>query len=218
MQSALKKAESLGKGVSLLSAREISEGTYHGYEAVYAFRDITELQLSRRPDGGKATGAQHADGNRPDLMFRFRKGNPAVLTVILPPQPNDHSPPVQAADHQEQPPGMMTGVLGELFRGMRIAFLLGVEGSILETNAIYRNGSTITLVDIDFDTLLDRPVQFDAFSRLGPDPADEALKQVLDKVPGMKLDVQEKVTVRFRQGNADRTDGHGTIQIKGGKR
>jgi hypothetical protein len=194
------KAAELGKGVSLLSAREIAEGDFHGYEAVYSFRDISKLHVSQRPDAGDNQPAKDAKPEKKQyLTFGFKKGNPAVLRIIMPQTEKSQSSAGSAGTpSQSQDNGMAAEAVREFFKGMRFSLALGIEGSILQTDAMFRDGSVITLMDIDFDRLMSMPEQFQAFNRLGPNPSDVEMRKIMEKVPGMKVDLQKKVTVSFR--------------------
>lgn len=199
-----KRATALGEGVTFVSMQRIRDDRFDGYQALFAFRDINHLRLDAKSPraGDAAEGGDKGKG----LTFLFkpgRHGKPARLTVLQ---------QRQAAGEEKQPPATNTAattvppadappeqleMLREMFAGIRFKTELVIDGSIIETNASHCDGSRITLADIDLDRLLDKPEQLAIMATVPPGNMEEAL-EAMKKLPGMKVDLNEKIQVIFR--------------------
>ena len=83
--------------------------------------------------------------------------------------------------------------------GFRLAVTL--DGTIVETNATYRSGSTVTLMEIDFgpltrDSTAFRRLMVDESNR--PPASPQAAIDSLNALPGITIEPKETVTIRFR--------------------
>lgn len=190
------EASKMGEGVRLTSAEPIEEGDKQGCRAFYAFDDINRLQISQNP------GDQMPSGMTPDeqtpteevITFSFTPGSPASLVMTLPQDFEDNKPEENAPDTtmREQQMAMMR----EMLEGARIEMALEVEGDITETNASYHDGNRLTLIEIDFDQLLEDEVQLKRLSDASPQTATE-VKALLEGVTGIKMETNEEIRVRF---------------------
>ena len=79
----------------------------------------------------------------------------------------------------------MAEQMKKIFQGMKIALSVTVDGKILETNAAYRDGSKITLMEVDFGKLMEMPEQLAKFSQSKPNTIEE-FKALIQNMPGMK--------------------------------
>lgn len=81
--------------------------------------------------------------------------------------------------------------------GFRLA--VSVDGEIVETNATHRSGPTITLMEMDFSKLVRDSSAFRRLMVNDQQPASpEAAADSLNALPGMTIEPQETVTIRFR--------------------
>jgi hypothetical protein len=115
-----------------------------------------------------------------------------VLTVTVPDQkeglgPVVPKPPDSAEAQQNQQALQMMKVM---MKGLFVDVSLNVDGRIVKTNAPHVSGSTVTLLQVDFDKLL----------------ADEATLQrlqgatdikALANVPGLKVITERTLNVEF---------------------
>ena len=210
------KAEShaaeLGEGVTLQSITEVPESDGMGGVAVYAFEDITKLRMNQNPMDGKdpmGEGNDPADGKpEPQMRFAFDPGPPAVLTVVLDQRATikkrgggSKSKPAPATKQGEKPDPtaekMLAGIK-EMMKGLRISTSVEVAGNIVETNASYRDGNRITLVELEFDKLLE--LDPDKAAALQPGADLEAMKEMLADVAGVKIELEREVRVVFNPG------------------
>jgi hypothetical protein len=92
----------------------------------------------------------------------------------------------------------------KMFKGMRFCIALEMIGNIVETNATFREGNVITLVDMDFGALVEDAEKLGASSeklqRLGakkPETVEE-MKALMKQFPGFRMELNREVTVKFR--------------------
>lgn len=186
------KAAELGEGVRFVSAEPLETEAGDGYRAVYAFDDVTTLDIQPQ-SGGRPSG----DGAKPGVRFAFAPGTPARLTILVP-QQDDTAPtdPVKAdttpADSTERA-GMMT-LMHEVLRGLHIRLVVEPQGTISETNAAFRADGRVVLVDVAGDALLSDPALVQQLAGT-EDPA--ATRSLIAGANGVQMETQEHVTVSF---------------------
>ncbi|NTW09917.1 MAG: hypothetical protein HGA26_01010 [Chlorobiaceae bacterium] len=199
-----KKSGEYGEGVSFVGVHPVRTKTHEGYEAVYAFTDISKLKVSQTPD--TASSSDSSSGSAPKkqkeyVRFKYEKGTPSGLLVELDQKKEkaggSSSAPAKPATTPEQQK-MAVELMKQFFKGMRVFLAVDIEGGMTSTNATYRKGNRITLVDMDFDKLMVHPKQFAAFNALGPDPSPEEMQRVIGRIPGLKIEARKELEVRFR--------------------
>ena len=96
----------------------------------------------------------------------------------------------------ESNPEMMQ-MMRELYKDMRIRIAVEVDGRITETNADYVDGSTVTLMDIDFAKILEDEQKFKELMSAEPETIEE-MKELVKDNPGIKVEIEESIRIRFR--------------------
>jgi hypothetical protein len=194
------QAARMGEGVELASSEPLRSERGAGYLAVYRFKDVNALRLSSNPGENIALpnfdpAERQAEEPR-YLTFRFQPGATAVLDILLPPPAERQAvEPTQGA--REEPDENQLRMMRQIFQDMRIGLAVEVRGRIVDTNASYREGSTVTLVDLDFGKL----IQDEALLRklvMAQPRGLEDMKSLLGGIPALKLELQDRLTVRFR--------------------
>ncbi len=203
-EKAREQAEKMGAGVELRSYEDIKDNASIGYVAEYSFDNINELRVNQNPGAAMPSMDGESEGEEGEdeefVLFSFTPGSPARLE-ITPPQGEEEEEVEVETEGSEEEQAAEEGMGGfeqmkELFRGMRMRIALAFEGSIEETNASYVDGNTVTLIDMDFDTILDNPdalKQLEASEKMSPAEA----KEVLHGIPGIKFDTAEHIVVTF---------------------
>ncbi len=200
------QASAMGEGVTYRSGKKLETADFTGYTAVYAFTDINKLNLNPQ---GAALGVPAAKGQSARMLgFRFSKsspGSPATLTIEQPAGKRDPAgPPAPEAPATETAPPRGTArdeeavELAKMFMGMKFVLALDIKGAIISTNATYRDGNRITVLDFDMEKLGNSLAELEKFNRLKPGSLGEA-KELLKDIPGMKVDMNDKLTVVFDQ-------------------
>lgn len=207
------KLSTMGEGVSLVSVTSIQRGDFEGYRALYQFRDINKLNLPSDPTpGSKGAGSGKA------TTYRFTRGEHSVLVVTngsadtkdgkpgktdspaaeeSHPVAEEPRPAAGESSQAEQEAAMQ--MLKQMFGGMRISEKLIVEGTIIESNALFRSGSEITVVDVDFGQLLSTNPE--ELMKLQSVPQDDKQKllMTMSKIQGFKIDMNDELRVVFRK-------------------
>lgn len=202
-------ADKMGSGVRYEHHEMIDTPEHTGYMATYVFDDINTVLVSQDPTSKvpDMPGIESSEGEGGDdlVAFRFTPGNPATLVVRNPQDMNDdgdeESSSSEEAGEEGEPEGEENAEgmeqMKEFFRDMRMLLQVRVEGSITSTNATHVEGSTVTMMDIDFNTLLDDPERFKELEKAetaGP----EAMKALLKSIPGLRVETEEEVKILFR--------------------
>lgn len=190
-----KRAQELGRGVKVSSVNPLAEGEGIGAVAVFTFEDVNQLQVNPNPTPSREgkPGPAIANSSTP-ISFSFVAGTPAVLTVGFGAMNKTKRAPDQEskAEVTVTPPA----IIKQMFAGMRIAIAVGVTGRIIETNASYREGNDVTLMELDFDTILANPDGLKAMQSQS-DSAAQDIKATLKTIPGVKIEPEAEVRIVF---------------------
>jgi hypothetical protein len=199
-------AGQMGEGVTFLSGSKIVNDDFEGYKAVYSFEDINKIKINQNP-GEKIPAVPQGNGSdsqtskKENIIFTFRKGTPAELIIRLPRSTaNAKSKTAEdagPAQNTEKPSEEAATQAKELFQGLRIALSVAVDGTIVETNATYREGSKITLLAVDFGKLIGMPELFKKFTESNLNSLEES-KELMKQIPGMQIDYQEEIRIQFQ--------------------
>lgn len=187
-------ASKMGEGVTFVSAERIDGEQGKGFKAIYAFTDINKLKLDQNPGealAGNGGPKPHGDKKEP-ILFQFDKGSPAQLTLKMPAP--DFKP------KEPQPEGMedmAMQMMKQMFKDMHISLAVEVEGTISETNAEYRDGSRVTLMDMDFNKVMADPEKFKALAKANPQSLQEA-KTLIKGLDGVKIETAPEVKIQFQ--------------------
>jgi len=193
------KAHELGEGVTFVSADPIDTPSAQGMRVTYRFRDVSKVFINPKPAAAMGTeGAGRASENA--MRFRFeRQGGRSVLTAVRPPEPakkTDEAPPAaSSAEMTDQQLAMMK----QMFKGMHLRIAVDVQGKITSTNAAYHTDDRVTLMDVDFDPLLEKPETLkDLNTRFNAAMGDDAkIAAALSELPGIKIDLKPEIRIEF---------------------
>ncbi len=198
------KENSYGGNVSLTGVEKIKNDTFAGYRASYKFNDINSIQVlpeTKPSTKNKTPGVkEESESNikKETIKFKFQKKNPAILTVIMPDKEpekehQDENPDAtEDTDTKENmPPQMM-----ELFRDMKFAVKIQVDGTVKKTNASFINDGIITLLEIDFSKMMKNQEKFKMFMKENPSTAAE-MKTMMTKIDGLKFETQKEINIEF---------------------
>ncbi|MBV5326124.1 MAG: hypothetical protein JZU65_00575 [Chlorobium sp.] len=200
-----KRAHEMGEGVRFLSIHPVATKSHKGYEALYAFNNIDQLLINRNPNKGTARDSSiGSDGQKKKnqyVRFALEKGTPSRLMVMQDQEQSSSSTGSSSAAATSVTPEqreMMTRFMQEVFRGMHVFLAVDIDGTLLGTNATHRTDKRVTLVDVDFDKLMENASQFALLTELGPEPNPEVLQKLLEKIPGVKVESKTKIDITFQ--------------------
>jgi hypothetical protein len=197
-------ARSMGKNVTLLSAKKISTPKGEGYTAIYGFTDIADLKLDQNPlqsmvkidAGDEERGVESPDGKKDEeraenITFDFTKGVPARLVVRLPREVATETVP-----RAEDDDPMSEQMVQQMLKDMRVRISIRAEGTITETDAEFHHNAQVTLMEIDFNKLLASPAKLKSLIRARPRTFQET-KELLKNVEGAKVETKSAVRIQF---------------------
>jgi hypothetical protein len=201
------RTQTFGATVKFISAKPVRTETASGYNAVYSFQDISQVRVNQNP-GAKMDEQKAAKSDSPReefVLFKFTKGSPAKLVVTLPAQEETAGGKSSAPDSGKagegksnkessaQAPEMMRN----LFQDMKVKISLQFEGTIVKTNATYRDGSTVTLIEMDIGKIINNATLFKQMLAVNPQSIGET-KALFKNVEGLKFETNNPVTIEFR--------------------
>jgi len=206
IKDAEKRAETFGSTVKFMSAKSVKTDIASGYNAVYAFQYIGQIRVNQNL-GARMEGkvADKSDSPREEnLLFKFTKGPPSKLVIILPQEKEigddrsgaqDTGKDVGGKSNQgtsDQTPVMVKNI----FQDIKVKIALQFEGTILKTNATYRDDSTVTLIEIDGGKIIGNGVLFKRMLSINPQSVGDT-KALLKDVEGLKFETSNPVYVEF---------------------
>ena len=208
LKDAEMKTTQFGSQVKLVSVTPVKTDSANGYKAVYTFQDIGQVRINQNPGenadkrverGAPAKGEEF-------IYFTFSKGSPAKLVVAFPNSLNDagkeqdvtknNNEPLERKDDKETEEATIE-MMKTLFKDMKLSIKLQFDGVIVKTNAAYREGSTVTLMDMDFVKIAGNVALLKQMSAAKPNSIEE-MKPLLKGIPGLKMENNNPVIVEFQ--------------------
>lgn len=196
------EAMEMGEGVVYVSGEKLIDNGREGYRALYTFEDINKIKMDQDvSDKAPSMGEGEEETTEDDITFKFTQGSPSVLIINMPEDKEEASTDVAMEDSEENDEETETSEewsdeIKGMMKDFKVLIQLEIEGDIVETNATYVEGSTITLVEMSFEKLVDNPEQFEKLKSLS-DASYEESRDVLEAIPGIKFETNEKVKVVF---------------------
>jgi hypothetical protein len=212
------KSSLMGEGVTLVSADRVSTDKSQGYTAVYKFGDINKIMVNQNPDENVPQPPAEDDGEhlKEFMTFKFTKGTetkPSVLMIISPreeqqeepggPGPTTNSQTHAGSSQGDEPSGpseqeeMMMGIFKETFRDMKIEVAVEINGDIVKTDAEYVDGRRIVLMELDFSRIVENEEALRTLA-MSENGSLASTKAVMAKVPGIRIELKDKVEVQFK--------------------
>jgi hypothetical protein len=195
------KAASMGEGVRYVSAEPVKTDRGSGYKAIYSFSDINDVRINQNPGENVSPPPMGGEEEGPVeewLRFNFSGGRTATLEIVYPRDMDmeQEEEPAEGETDMDSNPEMME-MMRELYKDMHIGIAVEVDGEITETNASYVDGSTVTLMDIDFAKILEDEEKFRELMNANPKTVEE-MKELVKDNPGIKVEIEESIRIRFR--------------------
>jgi hypothetical protein len=193
------QAKKMGEemGVRFISGEPVKTAELEGYRAHYAFDDITKLKVKMNQESSAMPGATPDTEKQPPFAFDFTKGaSSSVLTIRMPEPKAGKSPLSQLTQMPGAPPGgaqdnpQALAMMKVMLKGLFVDVSLAVDGHLVKTNAPYVSGSKITLMQMDFDKMLENEA---ALLKLQQTTDPKMLKDI----PGLKIVTDPKLTIEF---------------------
>jgi len=191
-EQAKKAADSMG--VTFVSGEPFKSADFEGYRARYSFDDISKIKVNM--DQSMSGPQTSASAKQAPFAFGFDKGPASsTLTIRMPDQTPATGqlqglPKNTGTDAEKAKAAQAIGMMKMMMKGLFVDVSMNVGGRVIKTNAPHVEGSRVTLLQIDFDTLL------------ADEAAMEKLQSATDlkslaSVPGLKISPEPKVTIEF---------------------
>jgi hypothetical protein len=196
-----KEAMNMGEGVTYVSGKEIKDEGAEGYLAVYKFDDINKISIKQDPSEKVDVPGMTSDETekKEAFTFNFVKGNPAVLSIKMPKDEEEQTEPEENAEFEASDDSSslnMNDEFIELFKSLRIKVDIEFDGEIVETDASFIDDNIITLFEMNFEELFNRPERLEELKKINPKSLNET-SELLKDIPGFKFEIKEKITVKF---------------------
>ena len=190
------RAASMGEGVTFVSADPIDTETAKGLSVVYAFRDVSKLLVSQRPDARLGLPSTRADQK---IRFAFADNRRHLGAHGSHAGSPGFAPPRGLAGRPSQagPQSRIPGHGAPDFPGD--AASLGGRGGREDRRDLepFVDGATVTLLDIDFGALLGDETELNQLRAARNGGSLEDLEQILKGVPGIKVTLDPEVRIEF---------------------
>ncbi len=196
----IKNASIMGEGVKYVSGEILATDTQEGYKAIYSFTDINKLRINNNPASDISLGDEDpaAKGEDQFLTFTFKKGKPAVLTVVVPPPTEAEEESDEADDSDSEQEDMMNNpFIADMMKEMSVSISVKVNGSIVETDAAYVDNNIVTFLDLHFSELFKDQEKLNSLQKVKPGNLDE-VRDILKDIPGIKIEMNPVTTIKFR--------------------
>lgn len=193
------------KGLRLKSTNMLSGPEGEGYEAVYEFDDLNDVRHDPKPgevmpDKAKKRGG---GGGASDLLSQvdmsFEPGSPATLTITMPRDTSSEDSFSMNTPGEGPPSDQQMRMMRKMMSTSGFRLAVDVDGEIVETNATHREGSTITLINMDFGELAKDSTAFrEVFAGQDEPESPQAAIDRLNSKPGLTIEPKETITIRFQ--------------------
>ena len=205
-------AADFGTGVTLDHWDEVQLGSNSGYVAYYKVKNISTLSINKDRGTAKIKDDKKDEAGETDVEAEPKPTvrlsiNNGVLTIHNPIDISDSNEEVEtdeveveveSDDDQRKALEMMAGFM----QGLRFSVRVQTSSPIKETNATYADGSTITMISMDFDKIIEIwEEDIDAYKNF--DRVKEKnianFKALLAAYPtdAMMIEFEELITVKF---------------------
>ena len=189
------KAAEYGTGVKYVSGEEVNIKGWQGYNAVYSFGDLNKIKMETDPNRKVEMGINESTEKNEYFNFKFIPGDVSELIIDRPElETGGEEDTYQESESDEE--GLDDNLI-KMMDGMSVTISLVINGDIVETNATFVDGSKVTLLDIDFGKLLKNKNSLELLEKNPPKNLDE-MKEIIKNVPGIKLELQKPVSIKFR--------------------
>ena len=193
-------ADKMGQGVTFVSSQKIDTPDRKGIQATYAFTDITKISIEEMnsPSNVPDTGGTGSSPKDPPMKFQFKSlpDGHAILTILQPGVDKAmNAAPASKPDSSVDPKMAEQGLamMKTFMKGLKIDVAVQVP-HVVKTSSQYVDGGTVTLLSMDFDTILADPTMAERLNKVTNLSDTKAL---LRDFKGVKINLEPQVTIEF---------------------
>ncbi len=196
MEALTKAASEMGEGVTLKKVEPMpADSPYAGYKAFYTFTDISKVRANASPATSPATASGGEDKR---IRFAFTPGRTPTLTIFMPDEEKskaeESAKTTKDTGKTEDP--KMKEQLKQIYKDMHFWIKVTVDGKILNTNARHTENSTVTLLDMSFDKIVDNDELFTKVTADNTKNMKGFMNELADA--GVLIEDQNKIEVTFK--------------------
>jgi hypothetical protein len=177
------RAAKMGEGVSLVGFDVAADGSE---KMTYAFKDINKLKVGNGPSPSDSD----SDSKEDPFTFKFAKTGASSTLTVLSPKPKPSDKPAEKKPEKPEEAAQQIAMLKSMMAGLKMSMAVEVNGRLIKTSSPHSAGSTVTLLELDFDQLDEAGLKKMAAAGDAPDPS------VFKGVKGVKISGQE-TTIEF---------------------
>jgi hypothetical protein len=208
-----KMAEDLGGGVRLVSVTPLSQNGLEGARLLFAFDDINKIGIDPANMGGGGMGEKR------DYAFALTRLPSGVTRLVVNAPPgkdkeededeegeedeededveNEEDEDEEDAAKPEDVSPEMQAMVKQMFAGMRFALDVEVEGTIVSSSSDFVSGRRVTILEVDFDQLLQQEAALKQLPKLGPNVNPAEAMAALKGIKGLKMS-PPPITIEFK--------------------
>ncbi len=193
-EKATLKAAKMGEGVTLKSQEEIkSPDGREGVKVVYAFTDVRKLKYEPGDMKDKVEGGKSA------ISFGF-EGDTLTINASHDTKPKTEAKEKSPAAPMPKDIEAQMAMMKPMFAGMRMSFKIKGGSGIASTDATHVEGDTITMMEMNFDKLLEKPEGMKKFAEMSEkkDMSPSEAAEIFKGLDGIKIETKEKITIKLK--------------------
>lgn len=191
-EKAAERAKQLGEGVTVKSVEDVkSPDGKSGTKVVFAVADIRKLKYKPNTPDDKKEGGDSAmtftlDGNK------LTMNNPDADK-----KKGDGKKPAAGPEEIAQMKAQMA-MMKPMFAGMRMTIEVKSAGGIASTDASHAKDDTVTIMDMQFDKIMENVEVFADLMQSSQDLSMAEAAKKFEKVDGLKIEGKKTVTVELK--------------------
>ncbi|MCK4694438.1 MAG: hypothetical protein KAT74_01685, partial [Candidatus Cloacimonetes bacterium] len=97
----------------------------------------------------------------------------------------------------EEPDEEMIEMMKTIYEDMRMSIKVVINGKIVDTNATYKDGSTITILDIDFEKLMKDSDNLKILAGM-QQSNNKNMDKMMEQFSSVKVEENDEVFVKFK--------------------
>lgn len=188
------RAEEMGEGVTFEKMEKLEENGKKGVRVTYKFKDINKLKAAPGNSmEGMSDDVAEEDKSEP-VKFTYEDGK---LTFKMP-QPEQEEESKDADPAADAEMEGMAAMAKQMMGDMKMSMKLVVPSGIVETNATFHEGDTITLMEMNMAKVMEKDENFNKFMKLSNNSDQTKTLNALKDIEGVKVEAKPEVTVTVK--------------------
>lgn len=195
----ISKASKYGEGVSYLSSEKLKEDKFEGVKARYSFNDISKVNLSLIADDQLPALTDEPTEKSDSEILKFvldKSPSQTNLKIFLPNMEEEQSEESAVEEIDDSTFNENFERTKEMFSDMKISLRIIPNEKIKQTDADYVDDNQITLMEMNLNSLIEKPELFKDLSNNKIKSLDEFRKAVKD-IEGFRIESKDVINISF---------------------